>query len=65
MGPKFSYGDFVRDEVTNYTGVITAYTNYYGKRPALYMVESCDRTGRPCEWWCEEGRLTLIEQSFE
>ncbi len=59
MEIKFEYGQKVTDKVTGYKGIITAIGYYYGKRPATYMVEGIDTTGRPVEWWVAEDRVEV------
>ena len=59
MEIKFEYGQNVTDKVTGYRGIITTVGYYYGKRPAQYMVEGIDTTGRPVEWWVQEDRIEV------
>lgn len=56
----YQYGDHVVDIITGYKGVVTAKCDYYGKRPVQYLIESIDKTERPCEWWVDSGRLQLV-----
>ena len=52
-------GDVVRDNITGFSGTVTAKTVYIHREP-LYLVECVDTTNRPIEWWCEESRLIVI-----
>ncbi|MBQ1792288.1 MAG: hypothetical protein II008_19085 [Oscillospiraceae bacterium] len=56
----FTYGDKVRYTPTGYEGVVTAHVTYFGKKPDQYMVEALDTTGRPIEYWADEGQLHYI-----
>lgn len=47
---KYDHGDVVVDIVTGYTGVVTAFENYYDQMPNRYLVENCIGNGR---WICE------------
>ena len=53
---KFQLLQTVKDEVTGFTGVITARAEYSTDK-ILYLLEAVDSTGRPIEWWFEEARL--------
>ena len=55
---KFNLDTQVKDTVTGFVGIITARAEYSTGK-LLYLTESIDSTGRPIEWWCEEGRLVL------
>lgn len=57
MPTKFHYGQKVCDIVTRYRGKVTGFVFYFDKRPAQYLVESVDSTGRPIEEWVDESRL--------
>lgn len=54
---RFDYGQRVYDKMTDFCGRVTGYVHYYDKRPAQYLVESVDTTGRPIEEWVDENRL--------
>lgn len=58
----FKYGERVRDTVTGYAGKVTAYCDYYGRKPMQFLVEGMDATGRPIEVWCDENRLESSEK---
>mgnify|MGYP003290568314 CR=1 FL=1 len=57
---EVTYGLTVRDTVTGYVGKVTAKCDYFGKRPLQYLVEGCDGTGRPIEWWIDFNRLEVV-----
>lgn len=55
---KFNLKETVVDNLTEYTGVITARAEFHD-HPNRYLVESIDTTGRPIEWWVDENRLVV------
>ena len=59
---RFGYGDEVKDVITGYTGFITGYADYYGRRENAYLVENNDSTNRIVQEWIEENRLEKVER---
>lgn len=49
-------GAKVKDKETGYIGVVTGKAEYLYRETQI-LVENIDNTGRPIEWWTEEGRL--------
>lgn len=56
---KFELMETVVDEVTDYSGFVTARAEYVTGEKS-YLVEAMDTTGNPTEFWCNENRLTVL-----
>ena len=55
-------GDLVTDRITQFSGVVTAMTQYLDGRIQV-CVQSCElECGKPLEYWFDEGRL-IIKQA--
>lgn len=57
---EITYKTHVRDNVTGYSGKVTAICHYYHKRPDSVLVEGIDTTGRPIEWWTDVERIEIL-----
>ena len=57
---KFYFGEKVKEDVTGFTGVVTAYA-VYSTGEINYLIEGMDTTGRPAEFWYNENRLRSVE----
>lgn len=52
-------GIHVKDDVTGYSGKVTAVAVYATGETRL-LVENIDSTGRPVEWWLDATRCEAI-----
>lgn len=50
----------VKDELTGYSGTVTAVAVYATGETRL-LVENVDSTGRPIEWWIDATRTIAID----
>ena len=57
----FRYGEIVRDTITGYTGKVTARCDYFGRRPAQFLVETFRLDSHMGEWF-DENRLEPSEK---
>lgn len=52
-------GKRVKDKITGYTGIVTAYCVYLYEGGKV-LVEWIDSTGRPIEWWFNIQRIEVL-----
>lgn len=57
----FRYGERVRDIITGFSGKVTAFKDYYGRRPVQFLVETVRADGL-CREWFDENRLESAQR---
>jgi hypothetical protein len=63
MKPLLPLGARAKDEITGFSGVITARTFYLHGVTQVRLLAECLLNGKPNEEWFEEGRISESELS--